>query len=395
MSGRFMSIKAFCFILFTMISQSVWGISAINDMRIGVHQDKTRLVLETSTLLSYQLIPATVKNNIRLTFPENIQNNVVFQQLKHRLPTPQGLIKGIKLSPNPNSKKLVIDIKLKNRSEVRHFTLKPSAKHAYRLVFDFIPSSGSQSSQPVTPILKDIIIAIDAGHGGKDPGAIGPSGTQEKKIVLSIARRLKKRIDQQPGMQAVMIRQGNEYLSLAKRLDKARKFKANAFISIHADAFKNPKAKGASVFIVSKKGATSESAKWLAAKENSVDLIGGASINKKESVLAGVIFDMVQTATIMGSDALAKNVLKQLKEIGKIHKKKVERAGFVVLKSPDIPSILVETGFISNPQEEKKLRSSLYQEKVAKAIFLGLDKYFTHYPLANTIYAQRQKNNEG
>jgi len=235
---------------------------------------------------------------------------------------------------------------------------------------------------------RDLIVAIDAGHGGEDPGAIGKRGTREKNIVMSISRKLEKLVNKQAGMKAVMIRNGDYYVSLRNRTKKARKANADVFVSIHADAFRNNKARGSSVFILSKRGASSETARWLAAKENSSDLAGGVSLDDKDDLLAKVLLDLSQTATIEGSSSVADRVLKGLKNIGKTHKKQVERAGFVVLKSPDIPSILVETGFISNHAEEKKLRTSKYQKKLAKAIFTGVNAYFKRYPIPGTIYGQ-------
>jgi len=232
------------------------------------------------------------------------------------------------------------------------------------------------------------VVAIDAGHGGEDPGAIGRRGTKEKKIVLAIARNLAKLVNKQPGMKAVMIRNGDYYISLRGRTKKARRANADVFISIHADAFRNSKARGSSVFILSKRGASSETARWLADKENSADLAGGVSLDDKDDLLAKVLLDLSQTASIEGSDSVAKRVLKGLKKIGKPHKNGVERAGFAVLKSPDIPSVLVETGFISNPYEESQLRKSSYRKKVAKAIFVGINDYFKRYPIPGTIYGQ-------
>jgi len=223
---------------------------------------------------------------------------------------------------------------------------------------------------------KGIIVAIDAGHGGNDPGAHGPNGTLEKEVVFAIAKKLKALIDSQRGMEAVMVRKGDYYVDLRKRMKIARAEKADLFISIHADAFQDASVKGASVFTLSERGATSEAARWLANSENASDLIGGVSLGDKDDVLASVLLDLSQTATQEASVTLASSVLKNLHNVAQIHKQTVQKAGFLVLKSPDIPSILVETAYISNPSEERKLMSSGYQTKMATAIFKGVLNYF-------------------
>lgn len=223
---------------------------------------------------------------------------------------------------------------------------------------------------------KDIIIAVDAGHGGNDPGAHGQNGTEEKKITLDIARKLAHLINKQPGMKAVMVRKGDYFVDLRKRMQIARAAKADLFISIHADAFQNTTVKGASVFTLSNKGATSEAARWLADSENASDLVGGVSLNDKEDVLASVLLDLSQTATQDASVNVAGKVLKNFERIGELHYASVQKAGFLVLKSPDVPSILVETAFISNPSEELRLVNTAHQAKIAGAIFDGVRNYF-------------------
>lgn len=238
--------------------------------------------------------------------------------------------------------------------------------------------------------LREVVIAIDAGHGGNDPGARGPRGTREKEVVLAIAKRLDALIRKEPGMRSVMIRTGDYYVGLRQRIKKARKAKADLFVSIHADAFKKSTVKGSSVFTLSRRGASSEAARWLAAHENAVDLVGGVSLDDKDDMLASVLLDLSQTATKEASSNVAAKVLRNLKSMGAVHKKTVQSAGFVVLKSPDIPSILVETAFISNPDEEKKLRSSKYQDRLAKAVFSGLQDYFAIYAPPGTHIAARR-----
>jgi N-acetylmuramoyl-L-alanine amidase len=235
---------------------------------------------------------------------------------------------------------------------------------------------------------RKITIAIDAGHGGEDPGAIGASGSREKDITLQIAKKLKAKIDAEPNMRAVLTRDGDYFIPLHGRVNKARKLQADLFVSIHADAFTNPAARGSSVFALSEKGATSASARYLAKKENESDLIGGVSLNVKDPVLARTLLDLSQTATINDSLKLGKAVLGQISNINKLHKNHVEQAGFAVLKSPDIPSILVETAFISNPEEERKLTDDAYQDQLVLSILQGIKQYFSSNPaLAKTRVA--------
>lgn len=234
-----------------------------------------------------------------------------------------------------------------------------------------------------------VTVVIDAGHGGEDPGARGRGGTLEKNVTLAIARRLKERIDREPGMRAVLTRDGDYFIGLAQRVQKARRVHADLFVSVHADAWVRPDARGSSVFALSERGATSAAARWLAKRENESDLIGGVNLDVKDPVLARTLLDLSQTATINDSLKLGKAVLGELGDINHLHKASVEQAGFAVLKSPDIPSILVETAFISNPQEEKRLKDTAYQEKMADAILQGIRNYLAQNPpLARAKLAQ-------
>jgi N-acetylmuramoyl-L-alanine amidase len=227
---------------------------------------------------------------------------------------------------------------------------------------------------------RTLIVAIDAGHGGEDPGAIGRNGSREKNVTLTIARKVKALVDEQPNMRGVLIRDGDYFIPLGRRVAKARKVNADLFISIHADAFIKPNVRGSSVFALSERGATSTAARWLAKKENEADLIGGVNIAVKDPYLARTLLDLSQTATINDSMKLAKHVLNELGGINDLHRGHVEQAGFAVLKSPDIPSILVETAFISNPDEERRLNDDEYQQKLAGAIIGGINRYFAQNP---------------
>jgi len=237
------------------------------------------------------------------------------------------------------------------------------------------PSFETKTVASKSKSAKSIVIAIDAGHGGNDPGARGPHGTEEKIITFSIAKKLEALINRQPGMKAVMVRNGDYYVGLRKRMQIAREAKADLFVSIHADAFQSADVKGASVYTLSTRGASSEAARWLADSENASDLVG-VSLSDKEDVLASVLLDLSQTATQEASVNVANHVLKSFNKIADLHKDSVQKAGFLVLKSPDIPSILVETAFISNPSEEQNLLSARYQKKMATAIFKGVHNYF-------------------
>lgn len=243
-------------------------------------------------------------------------------------------------------------------------------------------ASKASASSPAEPTKvaqkgKGIVIAIDAGHGGNDPGAHGTHGTEEKVVTFAIAKKLAALVNSQPGMKAVMVRNGDYYVDLRKRMKIARAAKADLFISIHADAFQNATVKGASVFTLSNKGATSEAARWLANSENASDLVGGVSLDDKDDVLASVLLDLSQTATQEASVNVAAKVLKNFESIGELHHGAVQKAGFMVLKSPDVPSILVETAFISNPSEELRLVNTAHQAKIALAIFNGVRSYFS------------------
>ena len=235
-------------------------------------------------------------------------------------------------------------------------------------------------AQQRIPFKRLVTIALDPGHGGEDPGAIGARGSYEKNIVLSIAKRLKSKIDQEASMRPFLTREGDYFVPLHRRVSKARQVEADLFISIHADAFIEPRAKGASVFALSQQGATSSTARWMANKENSSDLIGGINIKVKDKQVAHLLLDMSTTAQINDSLKVGNSVLRNIGDFAPLHKNKVEQAGFAVLKAPDIPSILIETAFISNPQEEKRLNDEGYQERIAEAILAGIKDYFSKNP---------------
>jgi len=274
----------------------------------------------------------------------------------------------------------------------KSFLLLPGDKAPYRLVVDLFPRGKSKSEvvkQASPPMEKprDVVIAIDAGHGGDDPGATGAAGTREKEITLAVARELKRLIDRQPGMSAVLTRDSDYFIPLKQRYQKAREAKADLFVSVHADAYSSGDARGSSVWMLSARGATNEAARWLEDRENRADLVGGVSLDNKDNTLAAVLLDLSQGATLEASGVVANQVLQALAKVGPTHRGFVEKANFVVLRSPDVPSILVETAFITNPAEEKRLKNPEQRDKIAKAILDGVHSYFVAAPPPGSLFA--------
>lgn len=298
--------------------------------------------------------------------------------------------------------RIVLDLSAPVRP--RSFTLVKNEQYGHRLVLDLydrvIDEARSTAEEPVKPPplgQRDVIISIDAGHGGEDPGALGPNGIREKEVVMAISRELKRLFDQTPGFKARLVRDGDYYIALRDRTRIAHEHRADMFISVHADAFTKPSANGASVFALSRRGATSETARYLASKENRADLIGGAgsvSLDDKDHMLASVLLDLSMTATLSSSLDAGSEVLKYMGGVARLHKKRVEQAGFMVLKSPDIPSILVETGFISNPHEARLLGTRDYQQKIARSIYNGIHQHFSKAPPSGTLLAARKSMGE-
>ncbi len=363
-------------------------------MRVWPAPDSTRVVFDLSGPLTHKTFTMKSPDRIVIDLKQSrIKPSVSLKQDK------AGVVVRVRTATR-NGKDLRIVLDMGVKTDINSFLLEPNKAYGHRLVVDLkhqvniakkiTPPITRQNIAPKPNRARDIIIAIDAGHGGEDPGAKGPHGVYEKDVVLSVARALKKQIDQQRGMQAVLIRNGDYFLELRNRIEKARQKKADLFISIHADAFKDRRVQGSSVYVLSQRGASSEAARWLAESENAADLVGGVSLNDKDDLLRSVLLDLSQTATIEASTTVADKVLSGLKGIGKVHKKQVQHAGFVVLKSPDIPSILVETAFISNPSEERKLQDKRHQMKLAKAITSGVRTYFKRYAPPGTVLASRQ-----
>ncbi len=404
----------FSLVLLLLLSTPVFSagnIAQISDVRIADRATETRVVFDLTSPVKHSVF--VLKN------PDRVVIDIDQCDANGKLKASRiggTLVKELRYAQK-TSEKLRVVLDLNKAVSPKSFLLPPQSGKAYRLVIDLTSSvavasnttaakTSSEMTQKVVkpkvePVIviqdapanfRDVVVAIDAGHGGKDPGATGRGGTREKDIVLSISKRLKKLIDSEPGMRAFMIRSGDTFVPLRGRIQKASKNNADIFISIHADAAVNRRAKGSSVYVLSQNGATSEAARILAKRENESDKIGGVSLENKDDVLKSVLVDLSQTATIDASIDLAEDILKELGQVGNILRDKVEQAGFAVLKSPDIPSVLVETAFISNPQEEKRLKTAEHQQKLATAILKGLRRYSKDHAPPNAILANVQNS---
>jgi N-acetylmuramoyl-L-alanine amidase len=380
-------IAALLLLLFALPSWA--GPVLVEGFRIWSAPDHTRLVFDTSAPVEHSLF--TLKGPARLVL--DIDN----ARLESALPGLEGknpVIKRLR-SAEKNDGVLRVVLDLSREIKAKSFVLKPNSQYGHRLVVD-LDGVGTEKRKPKTLSTegdRDIVIAIDAGHGGEDPGARGRAGTFEKDVVLSIARKLARLIDREKGMRAVLIRDGDYYLGLRKRMNLARRHRADLFVSLHADAFRDSRVQGSSVYTLSQRGASSEAARWLAERENSADLVGGVKLEDKDELLASVLLDLSQTGTQEASHQVAGDLLARLKKIGRTHKEYVQQAGFMVLKSPDIPSVLVELAFISNPQEERKLRDVAHQKRMAAAILGGIRNYFNDNPPPGTLLARNSPRN--
>lgn len=385
------------FVLLSLFAQSLLA-ADVKTIRLWQAPDHTRLVFDLSGPITHKVFALQNPSRLVLDIPSSkMKANTSAIDLKGSPVT--AVRSGVR-----NSKDLRIVLDLNKKVQPRSFELKPNDKYGHRLVVD-LHNAQSKPTASVKSTLatkqanqyRDIIIAIDAGHGGEDPGAIGPGRVREKDVVLSIAKELSRLLSREPGFKPMMIRTGDYYVALRKRTTKARLSQADLFVSIHADAFKTPQPRGASVWTLSQRGASSEMGRWLAGRENNTDLVGGVgklSLDDKQGVLAEVLLDMSMTASLTDSREVGSYVLKNLGKATKLHKQKVQHARFVVLKSPDVPSILVETGFISNPKEAKQLGTRSHQLKLARSIFSGIKQHFKQKPPAMT-YLAWQKNGGG
>lgn len=408
-------LKAGATLLLSVLAPLPAQAARILAVRVWPADDYTRVTLENDTQLKVSHF--LVKDPERMVVDiEGLELNPTLKELVAKIQPNDPYIKQVRVGQNrPNVVRLVFDLKEAINPQV--FTLEPVGNYRHRLVFDLYPvnppdpiaeliAKSNAKEMPPPPIearpeiklpknpdiaaarpdekplqlTRMITIALDPGHGGEDPGAIGRAGSREKDVVLAIAKRLKAKLEDQPNIRVMMTRDADFFVPLHVRVQKARKVQADLFVSIHADAFVEPTARGASVFTLSEKGASSTAARWLANKENAADLIGGVNIKTHDRQLASVLLDLSTTAQINDSQKLGKAVLSEIGSINRLHKGSVEQAGFAVLKAPDIPSILIETAFISNPEEEAKLTDEGYQEQLADAVLKGIRKYFAKNP---------------
>lgn len=415
-------LKAGGTLLFSVLAPLPSYASQIVAVRVWPSDEYTRVTLENDSNL--KVTHFLLKDPERLVVDiEGVDLNPTLKELVAKIQPNDPYISQVRIGQNrQNVVRMVFDLKSTIKPQV--FTLMPVGEYKYRFVIDLYPETPhdpiramiekgdwfTENQKPNPPVAaapaepapaiteqqapvasnnsnsnnlkldRVITIALDPGHGGEDPGAIGSRGNYEKNIVLSIAHRLKRHIDAQPNMRAMLTRDGDYFVPLGTRVQKARKVQADLFISIHADAFIRPSASGSSVFVLSEKGASSSAARWLADKENAADLIGGINIKSHDRQLASVLLDLSTTAQINDSMRIGNAVLSEIGNINRLHKGSVEQAGFAVLKAPDIPSILIETAFISNPEEEAKLTNEKYQEQMATSIMNGIKQYFAKNP---------------
>ncbi len=365
-----------------------WSVE-VHDVRLWRAPDHTRIVFDLTGPVEHKLIVLDNPSRIVLDV-EKVTMKASVDGLKLKGTPVQAMRTGIRQG---NDLRVVLE--LGATVKPRSFFLKANDQAGDRLVLDLYDKA-PQAETVVAKTVKhsdkrNIIIAIDAGHGGEDPGAIGPNRRREKDVVLAIANELNALLRADKGFQPTMIRSGDYYISLKGRRDLARQRQADLFVSIHADAFKRKEAHGASVYALSTQGATSTAASYLAQRENESDLVGGVTLSDKDDVLAGVLADLSMTSTLDNSLKLGDRVLRRMDTIAKLHKNSVEQAGFAVLKSPDIPSILVETGFISNPAESELLSSRSYQQKMARAIHAGIREWFLAHPPSGTLVAWQKQ----
>ena len=377
-------------IVWVLVSVPTVSAADVHAVRLWRAPDHTRVVLDLSGAAKF--------STLSLENPERFVVDLSQSRLKASLAslplegTPirevrSGIRKGTDL-------RLVFDLNASTRTSV--FLLPPNDTTGHRVVIDLFDRTLTEEPEPVLSVeslegRRDIVIAIDPGHGGEDPGALGPGGLREKTVVLQIARRLENQLAKIPGFKPMLVRTGDYYVSLKNRRDKARALEADLFVSIHADAFREKSAHGASVYALSMRGATSTTAKYLADTENAADLVGGVELADMDPMLAGVLADLSMTGTLDTSLNLGALILEQIDGVARLHKKRVEQAGFAVLKSPDVPSLLIETGFISNPGEAERLATPAYQDKMARAIRRGIQSWFARQPPPGTLLAWQRE----
>ena len=372
----------------------VWS-AEVEAVRLWRAPDHTRIVLDLSDAADFKTLTLANPDRLVLDLLDTRLNTAL-----SALPLAETPIARVRAGIRQGTNLRVV-FDLTAQVTVSIFLLPPNESTGHRVVVDLFDKVNAVAEVVATPApvmtvesldaRRDIVIAIDPGHGGEDPGASGPGGLREKVVVLQIARRLEAQLAKIPGFKPVLIRTGDYYVSLKNRRDQARSLQADLFISIHADAFREPSARGASIYTLSTRGATSTTAQYLADTENEADRVGGVQLAEMDPMLAGVLADLSMTGTLDTSLNVGRLILQQIEGVARLHKQQVEQAGFVVLKSPDVPSLLVETGFISNPQEAERLATPTYQDKMARAIRRGIQSWFARQPPPGTLLAWQRE----
>ena len=370
----------------------------VDTVRLAETDGRTRVVLDLSAAANHKVFTLAGPDRVVIDLPQ-----ASLSSSAQKFPSGKGAVIKVRGSNRDDgSARLVLETAA--AVSATSFALEPGSGRGHRLVVDLGPVDPIQQLESikvvksvdlVVPQERDLIIAIDAGHGGKDPGARGRGGLREKDVVLAISKRLARMINEEPGMRAVLIREDDRFISLRGRINKAHRSQADLFVSIHADSFKDRRVRGSTVYVLSQKGATDEHARRLADRENAADLLGDVSLDDKDATLASVLLDLSQNASLGASFDVGQQIIDELHSVGRVRKTKVQQAPFLVLKSPDIPSILIETAYISNPTDEKNLGSRNHQEKMAKAIFHGVQDYFYLHPPAGTKIARLSKEAKG
>ncbi|MCE9677613.1 N-acetylmuramoyl-L-alanine amidase [Shewanella sp. AS1] len=384
-------LKSILLLLLLCLSTGAQSATHLDGVRIWAAPDSTRVVFDLSQQPNYSHF--TLTNPYRLVV--DLQGASTKLDL-NKIENNSKLVKRVRISKPPKKGILRLVIDLTTPAKANLFALTPTAPYGNRLVVDLDGVSGNiqEPKTPSSSALRDVVVAIDAGHGGDDPGSIGPSGLYEKRITLQIAKKIEAKINATPGMRAVMTRSGDYFVNLNRRSEIARKNKADLLVSIHADAFTSPQPNGASVWVLSMRRANSEIGRWLEQKEKHSELLGGAGEiiqnSDNEQYLAMTLLDMSMDHSMAISHNIADDVLSNLGKVTRLHKHKPEAASFAVLKSPDIPSILVETGFISNHREEKLLTQREHQNRLANAVYAGVLRYFEKHPPVNTLMASKR-----
>jgi len=360
----------------------------VENVRVWAGPDKTRVVLDLDREVEYKVF--ALESPDRLVVDIDQSSMALEPEID---PDVSGVVRKVRHGIR-DGEDLRVVLDLADAARVKSFLLVPTGRYGHRLVLDLFPRSATSAEERVRSVARslpednrDMIVAIDAGHGGEDPGAIGPSGMYEKNIVLALAAELERQITDAPGMHPVMIRTGDYYVPLNERFERAREARADLFVSLHADAFRDRRVRGSSVYVLSRSGASSQAARLLAQSENEADLIGGVDLEQSDDMLRSVLLDLSQNASMEYSQTAASRILDELGAVGRNHRKQVESANFVVLRSPDVPSVLVEVGFISNPSDEANLGSRQHRAELATAVRRGIEQHFRQTAPRGTWFA--------